>query len=238
MDHQHPHDFFMNLSATWRLPLGHSGRGAVWLQGALRGEPALGPTTFMHRASAGENPTAILGHHFQDSTHITDDVVTRVWAMAASPWKARPSTARSPTKGAGTSTRVASTRGRPGSRCGWAAAGRARCPTGSSRARGPEPGDVKRTTASLHYGEKGDRPLAVSFVWGRNRESHGNFNGFLLEGAWQATTVDHFYARAEQADRDLDLLVFKGGPPCRGPRRSARKAPRRPRSTAASRCAR
>ena len=74
VDHQHPHDFFMNVSATWRRPLG--ARGATWVQAALRGEPALGPTTFMHRASAGENPTAVLGHHFQDSTHITDIVVT------------------------------------------------------------------------------------------------------------------------------------------------------------------
>jgi len=82
-------------------------------------------------------------------------------------------------------------------------------------------GDVKRTTASLHYGEKGDRPLAVSFVWGRNQESHGDFNGYLLEGAWQASLVDHFYARAEQADRDLDLLLFKGGLPV--PRPAARR---------------
>src|SRR5262249_20434481 len=75
------------------------------------------------------------------------------------------------------------------------------------------PGDVKRTTASLHYGERGDRPFAASFVWGRNRESHGNFNGYLLEGAYQLTAVDQLYARGEQVDRDLDLLVFKGGPP-------------------------
>jgi hypothetical protein len=75
------------------------------------------------------------------------------------------------------------------------------------------PGDVKRTTASLHYGERGDGPFAASFVWGRNRESHGTFNAFLLEGALQATAVDQFYLRGEQVDRDLDLLVFKGGPP-------------------------
>ena len=59
VDRQHPHDFFMNLSATYRHALG--ARGAP---GGCRprwcGEPALGPTAFMHRASAGENPTAPL----------------------------------------------------------------------------------------------------------------------------------------------------------------------------------
>ena len=34
------------------------------------------------------------------------------------------------------------------------------------------PGNLHRTTASLHYGERGDRPLAASFVWGHNREDH------------------------------------------------------------------
>ena len=74
MDAQHPHDFFMNLSATYRLLLGSE--GALWVQAAPVGEPALGPTAFMHRASSGENPTAPIGHHWQDSTHIANDVIT------------------------------------------------------------------------------------------------------------------------------------------------------------------
>ena len=50
-------------------------------------------------------------------------------------------------------------------------------------------------------------------MWGRNVESHGTFNGYLLEGAYQLTPVDQLYARAEQVDRDLELLIFKGLPP-------------------------
>ena len=53
VDRQHPHDLFMNVSATYRVPLGQE--SAWWAQAALRGEPALGPTAYMHRASAGEN---------------------------------------------------------------------------------------------------------------------------------------------------------------------------------------
>ncbi|HSQ34947.1 MAG TPA: hypothetical protein VLQ89_03040, partial [Candidatus Binatia bacterium] len=40
------------------------------------GEPALGPPAFMHRSSSMSNPNAPLGHHLQDSTHITFGVLT------------------------------------------------------------------------------------------------------------------------------------------------------------------
>jgi hypothetical protein len=40
------------------------------------GGPALGPTPFMHRESARDNPQAPLVHHSTDSTHTTPGVVT------------------------------------------------------------------------------------------------------------------------------------------------------------------
>jgi hypothetical protein len=212
VDYQHPHDFFMNVSATWRRKLG--ARGAAWVQAALRGEPALGPTTFMHRASAGENPTAVLGHHFMDSTHITDMVVTagagwRFFSVEGSAFHgAEPDEGRwdlDPGAIDSWSARVKLILG--GGWSGQVSYGFLNEPEALS------PGDLKRTTASLHYGERGDRPFAASFVWGRNVESHGTFNGYLLEGAYQLTPVDQLYARAEQVDRDLDLLIFKGLPP-------------------------
>jgi hypothetical protein len=46
------------------------------LVGGLVGEPALGPVAFMHRPSAIDNPTAPLGHHTFDSTHIAMGVVS------------------------------------------------------------------------------------------------------------------------------------------------------------------
>src|SRR5438046_4072731 len=74
IDRQHPHDFFMQLAAVWRLPL--TSATGLTLVGAPAGEPALGPVAFMHRAAALDNPTAPLSHHTFDSTHVSFGVIT------------------------------------------------------------------------------------------------------------------------------------------------------------------
>jgi hypothetical protein len=74
VDHQHPHNFFMELAAMYTLPL--SKKAALQVYGGPVGEPALGPTAFMHRLSASEIPAAPLGHHLADSTHISEGVAT------------------------------------------------------------------------------------------------------------------------------------------------------------------
>ena len=73
-DRQHPHDLFMELAASWTVPLG--GDVALQLYVAPSGEPALGPTAFPHRPSAFSDPLAPIGHHWQDATHITFGVLT------------------------------------------------------------------------------------------------------------------------------------------------------------------
>ncbi|MGD6027709.1 hypothetical protein QUV00_22820, partial [Xanthomonas citri pv. citri] len=65
------------------------------------------------------------------------------------------------------------------------------------------------TTASLHYGAEGDRPWALTFLWGRNAEDHGTSDSLLAEAAWQATARDHLYARAGWVEKDLELLATK-----------------------------
>src|SRR5262245_58527078 len=82
VDHQHPHDLFMQLAATWRIPVTEA--TGLTLSGGPSGEPALGPVAFMHRASAADNPTAPLGHHTFDSTHIAFGVITA--AVDHGPW--------------------------------------------------------------------------------------------------------------------------------------------------------
>lgn len=74
VDKQHPHDVFGELSLTYTVPLNQ--RVSWQFYGAPVGEPALGPVAFMHRVSAAELPAAPLGHHLQDSTHISAGVVT------------------------------------------------------------------------------------------------------------------------------------------------------------------
>lgn len=209
VDRQHPHDFFMNLSATWRAPVGSD--AAWWVQLAPVGEPTLGPTAFMHRASSGENPTAPLGHHWQDSTHITFNVVTagfgwKAVSLEGSAFHGRePDEDRSNIEGG----KIDSAAGRlklsfPNGWSAQASYGFLEEPEAL------EEGNTHRTTASLHYGAEGDRPFAAALLWGRNREEHGISDSWLAEGAWQATRADHVYARAEWVEKDRHLLQFKG----------------------------
>ena len=209
VDRQHPHDLFMNLSATYRVALATD--AAAWVQLAPVGEPVVGPTAFMHRASSGENPTAPLGHHWQDSSHITYNVAT-----LGAGWKAlsvegsvfhgaEPDEDRDDIDGGGIDSAAGRLRlSLPG---GWSAQ--------VSHAFFHEPealeeGDLHRTTASLHYGAEGDRPFAATLLWGHNDETHGKSDAVLLEAAWQLTALDHVYGRAEWVEKDRHLLEFKG----------------------------
>lgn len=92
VDRQHPHDLFMELSA--RLDLDVAPDTSVFLYGGPVAEPALGPSAFMHRATAKYNPEAPITHHWFDSTHITYGVVTggvkhKNWQLESSAFRGR-----------------------------------------------------------------------------------------------------------------------------------------------------
>lgn len=74
VDRQHPHDLFSELSVGYSYAL--SKNIDIFLYVGYPGEPALGSVTFMHRASAMDNPDAPLTHHWIDATHITFGVAT------------------------------------------------------------------------------------------------------------------------------------------------------------------
>jgi hypothetical protein len=74
VDRQHPHDFFMELSASYSIPLGRD--ASAYVYAGLPGEPAFGPPAFMHRMAIADSPEAPITHHWLDSTHITFGVVT------------------------------------------------------------------------------------------------------------------------------------------------------------------
>jgi len=74
VDRQHPHDLFMELAAKLDYRLGDG--STLFLYGGPVGEPALGPSAFMHRGSARYLPLSPITHHWFDSTHITYGVVT------------------------------------------------------------------------------------------------------------------------------------------------------------------
>jgi hypothetical protein len=74
VDRQHPHDLFMELAA--RVDVNIADDTSVFVYGGPVGEPALGPSAFMHRGSARYNPEAPITHHWFDSNHITYGVAT------------------------------------------------------------------------------------------------------------------------------------------------------------------
>ena len=73
-DRQHPHDLWMELGAMYDRSIAKD--LGVTLYAAPSGEPALGPVAFMHRPSAMDVPSAPIGHHWQDATHISFGVLT------------------------------------------------------------------------------------------------------------------------------------------------------------------
>jgi hypothetical protein len=74
IDRQHPHDLFMELSASVSQNIGE--KSSIFLYGGLPGEPAFGPPAFMHREAIMDSPEAPISHHWLDSTHISFGVLT------------------------------------------------------------------------------------------------------------------------------------------------------------------
>ena len=172
VDAQHPHDLFMSLGASYAHPLGEE--TMLQLYYAPVGDPALGPVAFPHRASAAELPQAPLGHHWQDSTHIADNVATvalhhkwlRVEAsgfFGTEPNENRWNIDWGPMNSYSGRVSVFPSKN-------WMAqvsAGRISKPERQTD------GDIVRSTASLHY----TRPMAAgtawstSLIWGRNHDT-------------------------------------------------------------------
>lgn len=73
-DAQHPHNLIMGLGFHYAYQLTEAATLDLYV--APVGDPALGPVAYPHRASAMELPQAPISHHWQDSTHISDEVVT------------------------------------------------------------------------------------------------------------------------------------------------------------------
>ena len=92
VDRQHPHDFFMELAASYSYALGDDSSVFGYL--GLPGEPALGPPAFMHRFSGMDDPEAPITHHWLDSTHVSFGVATvglvwRDWKLEGSTFRGR-----------------------------------------------------------------------------------------------------------------------------------------------------
>jgi hypothetical protein len=208
IDRQHPHDFLMQLAAVWRVPL--DSRTGLTLAGAPVGEPALGPIAFMHRASAVENPTAPLGHHTFDSTHIAMGVLTA--AVDRGPWLAETSLFHGREPDADRWDLMD-----PGPLDSWSArvwytpspSWRFQMSHGFlNEPEELEAGDVRRTTVSAAWrGEVGRYAVAATAAYGRNDKRQSDFNAWLGEATvrWGPYAA---YSRFEAVQVETDLLRF------------------------------
>jgi len=204
VDHQHPHNVFAELSLFYTLPL------AKWLSwefyGGPSAEPALGPVTFIHRASASELPLAPLSHHLQDSTHTSFGVVTTGFIIDRVKLEASAFNGHEPNE-----ERWSIQLGALDSWSGrvfvaptnnWTAqysVGRLEHPEAL------EPGNQIRQTASVEY----NRPLgagnwATTFIWGRVHKFpiDTNLNSYLLESTLNFWRRNYAFSRLELVDKD------------------------------------
>jgi hypothetical protein len=204
IDRQHPHDFFMELSASYSLPLSQDSSLFVYV--GLPGEPALGPPAFMHRFSGIDNPEAPISHHWLDSTHIAFGVVTlgyvlQNWKLEGSSFRGRePDQFRYNIETGPLDS--ASIRLSYNPTSNWAmqvSYGHIKSP----EALEPDV-NVNRTTASVTY----NRPYAgnnwqTTLAWGRNAASgRPATNAYLLESALNVAKSHTFFGRAEWVDKD------------------------------------
>lgn len=210
VDKQHPHDLVMELSATYTMPLGE--RATWFTYFGYPGEPALGPTAFMHRWSASENPTAPLAHHLEDSTHISFGVLTSGFTyrkfkvegsifngqepdenrynFEAHPWNSH-------------SVRFSFAPNR-----NWAmqwSYGVLKRP----EALQPDV-NQRRMTASIQYNKRFNRGnWATSLIWGRNHfygSEKANLNGYTAESTVNFLDRNYLYTRLELVDKNELLL--------------------------------
>jgi len=214
-DRQHPHDLFMELSASWSHAL--DSMDSFYFYGGLPGEPALGPPTFMHRASGMDDPEAPISHHWLDSTHITYGVLTAGYVLAQFKFEVSAFHGREPDQ-----FRYNIETGRLDSasaRISWnpSAAWALQLSQGyihSPEALQPEVSQ-HRTTASAIY----DHPFdggnwATTLAWGRDDDRPGRtLDAYLLESAVTLHTEHTFFARLEHVQEDE---LFTGTSPLAG----------------------
>jgi len=204
VDAQHPHNFIMGLGFTYAHPWGQNG---LWeLYYAPVGDPALGPVAFPHRASASELPQAPLAHHWEDSTHIAYNVATGVLSYKMVRWEVSGFHGAEPGENRWIVTSGVmdswSSRASIFPTKHWMAqfsAGRL------TRPEQGQPGDVVRTTGSLHY----SKPLpggiwSSSLIWGRNHytDNKRNANAYTLESVISLSRKNILTGRAELVDKD------------------------------------
>ena len=209
-DRQHPHDFISELAATYSYKF--DDKNSFYIYAGLPGEPALGPVMYLHRPSGSNNPDAPIGHHWQDSSHITFGVLTAGFTHNKFKFEASAFNGTEPDENrwAFDKPRLNSFSGRisfnPTKEWSFQVSyGYLKNPERSE----PEIKVLRRTTASAMYNKAfgEDRNWANTFVWGQNHTADGRTNAFLFESNYEFYN-NSIFGRAEQVQKNSHELVL------------------------------
>lgn len=199
VDRQHPHDLFMELAARIDID---AGNGGVFLYGGPVGEPALGPSAFMHRGSAKYNPEPPITHHWFDSTHITYGVVTL--GYAAPKWQIEASAFRGAEPDENRWNIETPKLDSWSVRATLNPAPRWSVQASYAAIKEPEathPGeDEQRFTSSVHYG---DGKLSAMGAFSAKKRHHGSTaTAWLGEVNWDLDQHNSLFGRIENVSND------------------------------------
>jgi hypothetical protein len=223
IDHQHPHDLFMELALAYSVPIRED--SSVFAYFGWPGEPALGPPTFMHRFSGVDNPDAPITHHWLDSTHITEGVATvgyiwRQFKIDGSVFTGRESDQhRWDIEEARFDSYSA--------RLSWNPTTNWSAQVSYGHINSPEQlhpeVDTERLTVSVMYAMKrGGADWQTTLAWGRNINDPGHtLDAVLLESAWRWREQHTVFGRWESVEKDE---LFRDGHPNEGKRYLVHKA--------------
>jgi len=206
IDRQHPHDLFMELSATYTMPIGEHASWFGYI--GYPGEPALGPTAFMHRSSASENLDAPLAHHLEDSTHISFGVATTGFTYKGFNDEGSVFNGREPDENR--YNFEAHPWNSYSGRVSYAPNQNWSMQWSYGLLRHPEvleDGDQRRMTASVSYNKPFNRGnWASSLIWGRTHNYGGGFtanlNGYTAESTVNFLDKNYLYTRLELVDKN------------------------------------
>ncbi len=205
IDRQHPHDLFMELSASWSHAM--TSVNSFFVYTGLPGEPAFGPPAFMHRQSILDSPEAPITHHWLDSTHITYGVVTA--GLVHSAWKLEGSRFRGREPDQHRYNIETGALDSNSARLSWNPSPAWALQVSWAHQVSPEQLEPEvnqtRFSASAIYTHVLDqaRWWSVTTAWGSRRSSGGKaLNAYFVEAAWRPHAVWTVFARAEQEKND------------------------------------
>lgn len=209
-DRQHPHDLVSELAIAYSGQIGP--KNSAYFYVGYPGEPALGPPVFMHRPIAYDYAPSPLGHHWQDSTHITFGVVTTGFATPKFKLEGSTFTGREPnqTRTNFDPIHLDSYSGR----LSWNPSRALATQVSYGFIKSPEGSDptanIRRTTTSVMY----VRPVTLNSSWshtlvfGQNDSTAGErTNTYLYESDYRRAG-NAIFIRAEQTQKSGSDLVL------------------------------